>query len=146
MSANVALVSGGSSLACHLNDKRGNELFPQRRLEMKKQAYTMIAMMVLFGCLAISARAQCLSRTQSSAKIPFQFSAEQKSLPAGEYTVECLIPEQGMLTIRSADRKVDVILSMIPAAADAERRGRLVFHRYGSQHFLAHAWIGGSLN
>ena len=84
---------------------------------MKKQAYMMIAMVVLFGCMAISARAQCLSRTQSSAKIPFQFSAGQKSLPAGEYTVECLNPEHGMLTIRSADRKAGVILSMIPVAA-----------------------------
>src|SRR5947208_14633166 len=98
MSANVALVN------------RGNELFPQRRLEMKKQAYTMIAMMVLFGCLAISARAQCLSRTQSSAKIPFQFSTGEKSLPAGEYTVECVIPEQGMLAIRIDGRRQSCIL------------------------------------
>src|SRR5438128_7240698 len=124
MSANVALVSGGSSLACHLNDKRGNELFPQRRLEMKKQAYMMIAMMVLFGCMAISARAQCLSGTQSSAKIPFQFSAGEKSLPAGEYTVECFNSEHGVLMIHSADRKATgFILSMIPVSTDAAGRG-----------------------
>jgi hypothetical protein len=66
---------------------------------MKKHAYTMIAMIVLFGCMAVSVRAQCSSVT-SKANIPFPFNVAQTSLPAFEYTVTCLEPEAGLLLLK----------------------------------------------
>ena len=54
---------------------------------MKRQAYTMIAMIVLVGSMAVAAKTQTNGRTQLIANIPFQFSVGDKTLPAGEYTV-----------------------------------------------------------
>ena len=41
---------------------------------MKKQAYTMMALLVLMGSMAMAAEAQNNSRRQLIANIPFQFN------------------------------------------------------------------------
>ena len=112
---------------------------------MKKQAYTMIAMIVLFACMAVSVRAQCSSVT-SKANIPFPFNVAQTSLPAGEYTVTCLQPEAGLLLFRSSDLKASAAVTMRSVTGKAQDHGRLVFHRYGSQYFFVQAWTGGTEN
>src|SRR5204863_9845158 len=73
-------------------------------IPMKKQAYTMIAMMICFGGLAVSAKAQCESMN-SIANIPFQFTVGKTTLPAGQYALTCLNAESKLLTIRSTDRE-----------------------------------------
>ena len=110
---------------------------------MKKQAYTMIAMIVLLGCLAVSARAQCDSM-QSVANIPFQFSVGQTTLPAGQYKLTCLNTEQRLLLIRSTEGKASAAIFMDSVTGTAQDHGKFVFHRYGSRYFFAQAWVGGS--
>jgi hypothetical protein len=109
---------------------------------MKKQIFTMIAMIGLLGCLTVSARAQC-SSLQSKANVPFPFNVAQTRLPAGEYTVTCL-PEAGLLLIRSTDRKARAAATMISVTGKVQDHGKLVFHRYGSQYFFVQAWTGGT--
>ena len=111
---------------------------------MKKEVYTMLAMMVLLGCIAVSAQAQCNSGAQSSANIPFQFSVGWATLPAGEYGVTCLDPEHRLLQIRSSDGKAASTMLMIQLEGQAQNHGRLVFHRYGARYFLAQVWTGGN--
>ncbi len=103
----------------------------------------MIAMIVLFGCMAVSARAQCSSVT-SKANIPFPFNVAQTSLRAGEYTVIWLEPEAGLLLIRSTDQNSSAAVTMISITGKAQDQGKLVFHRYGSQYFFVQAWTGGT--
>jgi len=110
---------------------------------MKEQAYIMIATMVVLGCLAISAEAQCESM-QSSAYIPFQFIVGNSTLPAGQYTVDCLNTESNLLRIRSADGKTSLAILTIPASRRPQDGWKLVFRRYGSRYFFAQAWAGGS--
>ena len=110
---------------------------------MKKHAYTMIAMIVLFGCMAVSARAQCSSVT-SKANIPFPFNVAQTSLPAGEYTVTCLEPEAGLVLIRNTNQNSRAAATMISITGKAQDQGKLVFHRYGSQYFFVQAWTRGT--
>lgn len=106
---------------------------------MKKQAYTMIAMILLFGCLAVSAKAQCDG--PMIATIPFQFSAGKATLPAGEYELTC--SDMGLLTIRSMARKVPTAMVFINRMkGTSQDRWELVFHRYGSRSFLAQSWAG----
>ncbi len=107
---------------------------------MKKQAYTTIAILVFFGCGAISTRAQCTSNLQSRANIPFQFSAGQTILPAGDYVFTCYSDAGGVLIIRSTDGRKGAFLTINPVDGKAENRSRLVFRRYGNQYFLAEAW------
>ena len=110
---------------------------------MKKQAYTIIAMMVLFGCIAGSAKAQC-NDMPAVAKIPFPFSTGRTTLPAGEYRITCLDPNQKLVLIQSNDRKVRSIILMISLNTGGRESEKLVFHRYGNRYFFVQAWDGGS--
>lgn len=109
---------------------------------MRKQTYTMIAMVVLLGCLAVSANAQC-GGGQLIAKIPFQFSTWKATLPAGEYQLKCFA-EGRLLLIRSRDGKANAFMTMVPVSGRSQEGARLVFHRYGSRYFFVQAWAGGS--
>lgn len=112
---------------------------------MKKQAYTMIAMIVLVGSLAISAKAQTNVRIALIANIPFQFSIGNKSLPAGEYTVRSVgeYSSNVLLRIQSRDGKTSAMLQTSTVEGKAQERAKLVFHRYGNQYFFAQAWVDG---
>ena len=110
---------------------------------MKKQVFTMIAMIGLLGCLAVSAKAQCDSM-QSVVNIPFQYSAGQTMLPAGQYNLTCLNAEHRLLRIRSTDGKASAVMLMDSITGKAQAHGKFVFHRYGSRYFLAQVWAGGS--
>ena len=110
---------------------------------MKKQAYTMIAMIVLVGSLAISAKAQTNGRIALIANIPFQFSIGNKSLPAGEYTVRSISDDSRnvVLRIQSRDGKTSAMLQTSTVEGKAQERAKLVFQRYGKQYFFAQAWV-----
>ena len=112
---------------------------------MKKQAYTMIAMIVLLGSLAISAKAQTNGRMALIANIPFQFSIGNKSLPAGEYTVQSISDDSSyvVLRIQSRDGKTSAMLLTSTVKGKAPARSRLVFHRYGDRYYLRQVWVGG---
>jgi hypothetical protein len=109
---------------------------------MKKQAYTMIAMIVLFGCMSVSAKAQCDSM-QLVANIPFQFNVGQTTLPAGQYKLTWNT-EQRLLLIRSTDGKASAVIFMNSVTGRAQDHGKFVFRRYGNRYFFAQAWDGGS--
>ena len=110
---------------------------------MRKQSYTMIAVVGLFGCLTVSANAQCGS-IPLIAKIPFQFSTGKATLPAGEYVVKCLDPNRKQLVVQSTDGKAAAVVPMILASGRSQKEARLVFHRYGRRYFFFQAWAGGS--
>jgi len=110
---------------------------------MKKQAYTIIAMMVFFGCMAGSAKAQC-NNAPAVAKIPFPFSTGKATLPAGEYRITCLDPTGRLVLIQSNDRKARTMILMISLNNSRRERAKLVFHRYGNRYFFVQAWDGGS--
>ena len=112
---------------------------------MKRQAYTLIAMMVLIGSMAVAARAQNNGRTRLTARIPFEFNVGDKSLPAGNYTVSQINPasDRVVLQLRNQDGSATAMLQMNAVIGEAPETAKLVFRRYGSQHFFAEAWIDG---
>ena len=112
---------------------------------MKKQAYSVIAMFVLVGTMAVAAKAQTSGRTQLIANIPFEFIVGDKTLPAGEYTIVRVNPASNpaVLQLRSKDGSAGALVTMMPVIAKASDRAHLVFHCYGNQHFLSQSWIDG---
>ncbi|MDX6404629.1 MAG: hypothetical protein QOH70_2084 [Blastocatellia bacterium] len=112
---------------------------------MKKQAYIVIAMIVLVGSMAVAARAQTSGRTQLIANIPFQFSVGNKTLPAGEYTVLAVDADSAnvALKIQSQDGKMTAMVRMMTVTGKAQESAKLTFHRYGDQYFFAEAWVDG---
>jgi len=111
---------------------------------MKKQAYTMIALLVLVGSMAVAAQAQTVGRTQLIANIPFQFNVGTKTLPAGEYSVRQVNPDSGgALLLSSKDGNASAMIQVGSVIGKAQESAKLTFHRYGNKYFFAQAWIDG---
>lgn len=112
---------------------------------MKKQAYTVIAMMVLIGSMTVAAQAQNNGRPQWVAEIPFQFNVGNTTLPAGEYLVRSVSDSSPIvvLAIQSRDGKASAMLMMTTVQGKTPDRGKLMFNRYGSQYFFAQTWLDG---
>ena len=112
---------------------------------MRKQTYTMIAMIVLVGSMAVAAQAQTSGRAQLIANIPFEFGVGSKTLPAGEYTVRQVNPasDQAVLQLRSKDGSASAMVQMGSVIGKAQDSPKLIFNRYGDQHFFAEAWVDG---
>jgi hypothetical protein len=112
---------------------------------MKRQAYTLIAMIVLVGSMAIVAQAQTSGRTQLVANIPFEFSVGDKTLPAGRYMVQAVNADSSVavLKIQSADGKDSAMVRTMTVIGKAQNEAKLIFHRYGNHYFFAQAWVDG---
>lgn len=108
---------------------------------MKKTAYTMIALLVLVGSMAVAAQAQPGGR-RLIANIPFQFNVGDKTMPAGEYTVTQINPssDRAVLQLRSKDGSSAAMIQMNEVIGKAREGARLVFNCYGNQHYFAQAW------
>jgi hypothetical protein len=114
---------------------------------MKKTLYTMIALLVLIGGMAVAAQAQTGSRTQLIARIPFDFNVGNKSMPAGEYTVRQVNPssDRAVLQLSNHNGEATVMIQMNPVIARGKQEtASLTFNRYGNQYFFAQAWMPGN--
>ncbi len=112
---------------------------------MKKQAYTVFAMIVLVGSMALAVRAQTSGRRQLMANIPFQFHVGNKTLPAGEYTVVQVNPasDRAILQLRSKDGRAGAMVQTTSVIGKTQESAKLVFRRYENQYFFAQAWVDG---
>ncbi len=112
---------------------------------MKKQTL-MIAATVgfLIALSTVSAFAQTANPV--NAKIPFEFSVSNRTLPAGNYTLGKMMSSQTMV-VRSQDRKI-AISSVATVTTDKKEAAAttLIFHRYGNQYFLARIEMEGREN
>jgi hypothetical protein len=111
---------------------------------MKKQAYTVFAMIVLVGSMAVAAQAQTSGRTQLIANIPFEFNVGNKTMPAGEYTASQVNPasDHAVLQLRSRNGS-SAMVQMGSVIGKAQEGAKLIFNRYGNQYFFAQAWVDG---
>ncbi len=104
---------------------------------MKKNVIRFFAMFgFLFVLAATPAFAQ--SGTVLKANIPFDFSAANRTLPAGEYTVREGATVGGTVMIRHRESKAAVAVLAQPIYPNKETgKAMLVFRRYGDRYFLA---------
>jgi hypothetical protein len=78
------------------------------------------------------------------ANIPFEFTAGNRTLPAGEYRVQKTALGSSMLLIQSTDQSAAVIVLSSAATENvSQTQSRLVFHRYGNRYFLSKVWVAG---
>jgi hypothetical protein len=113
--------------------------FPQKR-EVNMKYARAIALMVL--ALPIAAAAQLGSSQKIAANVPFDFVAWDKVVPAGNCIVQRASMSGSTLTIQNTKA------GMTTLALSREDRGKaatgaytLVFHKYGTRHFLAQVKI-----
>ena len=106
-----------------------------------KSARTLITICLMFTAAALFAQTE--SQRLMKVNVPFAFSVEDHSLPAGEYLVLTVTPERS-IRIVSADGKHTAIVNTLPDYAKSpSENSRMVFHRYGNEYFLAQVWTGG---
>lgn len=112
---------------------------------MKRTAYQMIALLILVGSMAVAAQAQTSGRAQMRVSIPFQFHVGDATLPAGDYLVQQMNPALSATTLQVSrkDGGANTIINMIGASGDTQATTKLVFRRYGNQHYFAEVWIDG---
>lgn len=113
---------------------------------MKKVTLSAFAMLILVTTMLAVAPVHAQTKSQLKASIPFNFQIGHKTLPAGDYTIQCVNPDAGKtaLLIKSVDGRTSRMVIMTPAqAAQVQEQSRLVFNRYGDQYFLSQVWTGG---
>jgi hypothetical protein len=119
---------------------RGFHRSPHKGGDMKKQALTLITVLSLL-LAAGSAYAQTI---WVKVDVPFKFSVNKETMPAGQYTIESLGTDR-VLLIRNSDSKPMTILiaNSIQSQRPSEQT-RLVFTHYADQYFLSQVWVAGN--
>ncbi|WP_158945040.1 hypothetical protein [Granulicella sp. S190] len=72
-----------------------------------------------------------------TATIPFNFTVNGNSLPAGSYTVGSDINSPRILTLSDRAKGVSAMVITVADADASDGGNKLVFHRYGNQYFLS---------
>jgi hypothetical protein len=113
---------------------------------MKKTAYTMMALLVLAGAMAVTAQAQTVSRAQVRVSIPFQFHVGNVTMPAGDYLIQQINPAADVATLQISrkDGRANVIVNMIGAISGGRAMSQLGFRRYGNQYYFGEVWVEGN--
>jgi hypothetical protein len=106
-----------------------------------KSVRTLITVCLLFT--AVTLFAQTENHRLMTVKVPFSFSVQDHSLPAGEYNIFTVLPERA-IRITSTDGRYSAIVNTLPNyASSPSENSRLIFHRYGDEYFLAEVWTAG---
>jgi hypothetical protein len=108
---------------------------------MKKQVL-LLASLFVFSMIA----AQTVQAQQSLVvNVPFDFTAGNTALPAGEYSVQKWGKDATVLLIQRADQSASVIIpTMAAISSERQSESKLVFHRYGDRYFLSQVWTEGN--
>ena len=106
-----------------------------------KSARTLITICLLFT--AVTRFAQIENRPLMTVSIPFSFTVDTHTLPAGEYYVLSVTPER-TIRLSSTDGKHTLTVNDLPNyASSPSPNSRLVFHKYGNEYFLVQVWTKG---
>ena len=108
---------------------------------MKANALRTLVMLALV--LATTAATSVASESRVTFHIPFAFAVGDRTLPAGTYAVQALLPRCLSLTGVEGDEQAATVMTTSVDSDRAETRGRLVFRRYGDRLFLTQAWMPG---
>jgi hypothetical protein len=101
----------------------------------------LIRMSVFAVVTAAAAVAQNPEAIRMKTTIPFDFVAGNKTMPAGQYTVEraYLSP---VLVLKSAGGQVQSIITNRVESRGVASPRELVFNTYGKEYFLSEFWDG----
>ena len=106
---------------------------------MKYTTLKTVAMLSLFVMLAVGS-VSGQSNSHIRVNIPFDFAAGKTQLKAGEYIVRS--SSESILVLRRISDGTDTFVFTPNKLHRPETNlsAKLVFHRYGSEYFLAEAW------
>jgi hypothetical protein len=110
---------------------------------MKRFFNISFAIIILATAFAAGAQAQTTQRV--IADIPFAFTANNKTLPAGKYTITVLNPssDRKALQIRSMNGRFSATVLTNGVLGKISDNSKLVFERYDDRYFFAQAQLAG---
>jgi hypothetical protein len=111
---------------------------------MKRYTFKILALSSLLALL-VGGMVYAQAEPRIIANIPFAFIAGNKTLPAGEYTIDRPNSnEPDLLLIRSADKHVAFFLNANNVQArQTPNKTELVFNEIGNKYFLSQVWMAG---
>ena len=102
------------------------------------KALVLSSLLIPLSAIYVYAQGRTLIR---NAKIPFDFSVNDKTFPAGVYSVTRVNPEKIMLRLNSEDGGEAINIMTIPVQANGSpKTAKLIFSRYGETYFLSQIW------
>jgi hypothetical protein len=107
---------------------------------MKKNLAGMVVTMLLVLGSVVPVMAQYSGPMKVT--VPFNFVAENDRMHAGDYTIQRVA--NGRLRIQSNDGRTAASFLAIPKQGKVTaEKAHFIFHRYGSEYFLATIWTPG---
>ena len=107
---------------------------------MKRQnLFPLLAAVVLLAVGSVYAQ---MGNSYVKAKIPFDFTVGNTTLPAGEYRISAM-NSLGTLSVVGQGSAMSLIGSHAVLANDPSATTKLVFHQYGDRYFLYRIWVEG---
>ena len=104
-----------------------------------KRNLLIAAALALLGITAASAQT-----VNVKANVPFSFTVNRATLPAGEYSLKSMDEQGTALAIRDLNSKMaNLVISNPCRSSKPASQTKLVFHRYGNHYFLSQIWIAG---
>jgi hypothetical protein len=95
--------------------------------------------LVLLLAVAAPLHAGSILNHEMTVSVPFGFIAGDKSLPAGDYSVQ-VNPERRSVVLHQEGQSPLILLTNRRESTNTPPRGKLVFKRYGANFFLSEVW------
>jgi hypothetical protein len=111
-----------------------------------KKMKTLKTMILSVGAVALLGASGLYAQTKATATIPFEFTVQNTTLPAGDYTMSPASPSHQLMLIQNTEtRKGAMVLA---PSGSSEYKGApdknvVVFHRIGDRYFLAEVKTDG---
>ena len=106
---------------------------------MKKQLLVVLSLGLLLATASAYAQEELVV-----ANVPFDFTINGKTLPAGEYVISSVGTSNTVLSINNRDKHAAMLAMPIRCeSAEASEKTKLVFNHRGSRYFLKQIWVRG---
>ena len=100
---------------------------------------TLKTMILSVGAVALLGAGGLYAQT-ATADIPFEFTVQKTTLPAGAYRISAASTSRSVMLIRNADTH-QAVMVLAPGGESGYRRSQdknvVVFHKLGDRYFLA---------
>jgi hypothetical protein len=115
----------------------------ERSLPQQEMTMNRIATLALFAAAALVSAGSAMAQDHGVAvNVPFDFTINNTSLPAGNYTVGTDVDHPHMLVLRDQKNTVKALGVGMYDVEQPGKSGSLVFHQYGEQYFLSEIRFG----
>ena len=101
----------------------------------------LIAVLSLVAMSLLLTATGAYAQSYAKANVPFDFKVGSAQLPAGPYDITVTSASSGTILIRN-DQTSAGALSTARSETPRDTHAKLVFHKVGSQYFLAEIWRG----